>query len=79
MVARLRALGPPRAPAQVLRPQVVWPASRLNGTSPIRLLAAATLVVLGVALSAGRSGASEPSPLAAPAATTAAAAPSVGD
>jgi hypothetical protein len=59
MVARVRVLEPPRAPGQVLRRRVSWPASRLNGTSPIRLLAAVTLVILGIALSASRGAAAE--------------------
>jgi hypothetical protein len=69
MVARVAAVRARRLTAPPARSPSGWPASRLNGTSPIRLLAAATLLTLGVALSAGGTGADHAS--AAPAAATA--------
>lgn len=43
-----------------------WPASRARGVSPVRLMAAATLVVLALALAAGRTHAEAPSAPVAP-------------
>jgi hypothetical protein len=65
MIAREIALMQRRRTPVAVAASAAWPASRLNGTSPIRLLAAATLLTLGVALSAGR--AADASASAAPA------------
>jgi hypothetical protein len=59
MVARVVQPRARRRSAPLLRDASGWPESRLNGMSPIRLLAAATLLTLGVALGAGRAGADE--------------------
>ena len=58
MVARTRLLGPPKGPP-LYRLSNGWPTSRLHGTSPIRLLAGTTLLVVAVALGTGHAGATE--------------------